>query len=35
MALTPNQILNIPVNIVQLYRDLEVFIIDVIARRIA
>ena len=35
MALTPKQLQNIPENIVQLYRDLEEFIIDDIARRIA
>lgn len=35
MALTPEQLQNIPENIVQLYRDLEEFIIDDIARRIA
>ena len=35
MALTPEQLKNIPENIVQLYRDLEEFIIDDIARRIA
>ena len=35
MALTPQQLQNIPENIIQLYRDLEEFIIDDIARRIA
>ena len=35
MALTPKQLQNIPENIVQLYRDLEEFIIDDIARRIS
>lgn len=35
MALTPEQLKNIPENIVKLYRDLEEFIIDDIARRIA
>lgn len=35
MALTPKQLQNIPENIVKLYRDLEEFIIDDIARRIA
>ena len=35
MALTPKQLQNIPENIVQRYRDLEEFIIDDIARRIA
>lgn len=35
MALTPQQLQNIPDNIVKLYRDLEEFIIDDIARRIA
>ena len=35
MALTPEQLQNIPENIVKLYRDLEEFIIDDIARRIA
>lgn len=35
MALTPKQLQNIPENIVKLYRDLEEFIIDDIARRIS
>ena len=35
MALTPEQLKNIPENIVKLYRDLEEFIIDDIARRIS
>ena len=35
MALTPIQLQNIPENIVKLYRDLEEFIIDDIARRIS
>ena len=35
MALTPEQLQNIPENIVKLYRDLEEFIIDDIARRIS
>ncbi len=35
MALTPQQLQNIPENIIQLYRNLEEFIIDDIARRIA
>ena len=35
MALTPKQLKNIPENIVKLYRDLEEFIIDDIARRIS
>lgn len=35
MALTPQQLKDIPENIIQLYRDLEEFIIDDIARRIA
>lgn len=35
MALTPKQLQDIPENIVKLYRDLEEFIIDDIARRIA
>lgn len=35
MALTPYQLQNIPESIVKLYRDLEEFIIDDIARRIA
>ena len=35
MGLTPKQLQNIPENIVKLYRDLEEFIIDDIARRIS